>query len=171
MQHIKFDRSIQLSNLVCLNQTRILHFDISSLLLTEQLCIDFTVTLKKNIPFNLFILLGKCLQEQAFHSCNAYFLCVLIRLSEEQTSPIFIWRHAKKNVCKETLSFAKMAPRSHPCCIHPFCLWNEVFQNKCQKTGLWPEFFKKLSRLMDRESKPQPTGGFVTRMRHGHSQF
>lgn len=121
MQHIRFDRSIKLSNLVCLNQTRILHFDILSLLLTEQLCIDFIVTLKKNIPFNPFILLGKCLQEQAFHSCDTYFLCVLIRLSEEQTSPVFIWRHAKKNVCKETLFLCKNGSKISPL-LHPSIL-------------------------------------------------
>lgn len=81
-----------------------------------------SITLKKNIPFNPSTVLGKYLPEQASHSWDTNLTCILIRLSEEQTSPVFIWRHAKKNVWKETLFLAKMAPRSLPCCIHPFCL-------------------------------------------------
>lgn len=124
---------------------------------------------EKNIPFNPSTVLGKRLQEQASHSWDTNLPGILIRLSEQQTSPVFIWRHAKKNVWKKPLSFAKMAPRSRPCCIHPFCLWHEVSQRTCQKTGLWPNFFKELSRLMDGGSKPQPKGGLVTRMRQVHT--
>lgn len=47
MQHIRLDRSIKLTNFLCINQTKTFHFDILSLLLTEQFCIDLAITLKK----------------------------------------------------------------------------------------------------------------------------
>lgn len=119
MQQIRLDRSIKLSNLFCINQTKPFILISSAFFWLNNSAETLPSHWKKTFILIHLRFFGIYLQEQASLSWDTNFPCVLLRLSEEQSSSVFIWRHEKKNVWKETVSSAKMAPRSWPCCIRP----------------------------------------------------